>query len=187
MSIYKGNQKQGTIYKGSTKIGKVYKGSSLVYQSEPSLPLYGCYRTISGNNYYAYLIGLYSTSGAFSYFPFIMTLTTMTGTLGASGSKITRLDTPGSSTGSITLEQPYYKTITLNNLKVYVYGLGGSSGLTTYILEKSTLGSYVIYNPYQDRSKLYPSSVTSTKIVYEGTNFTRDSTRDAVWRPSGVS
>lgn len=178
MSIYKGSSKIGKVYKGSTKIGKVYKGNTLIYQSEPSLPLYAF--TQNGQTYNAYLIGLYSTSGLFASLPLPATLKEITGTLGSSGSKVKIEVVEGQ-----PIQNTYYKTVTLNNVKVYVYGTTSSSSI--FVLEKSVIGSYVLQSIMQPTNKTNPSSVTSTKLIWEGTTYNRNSSGDRTWRPSAIS
>lgn len=173
MPIYKGSVKQKDSYIGSTKIGKVYKGSQLVYQSGPSAKMYG----LTGSmGFDAYLVGSYSMSGIIVNYPIPTEITKITGTLGASDSKVYFMDR------GVEASYPYLKTTTVNNIKYYDYGKsGGMSGLV--VMEKSKAGSYMLLTL---SNSFKPSSVNSTTVVGGGYTFTRNAANDKTWSLTGV-
>jgi hypothetical protein len=180
MTIYFGNKKIGKLNFGGISIGEVYKGNQLVYQSGPSLKLYGITTTVSGYTFPSYLVGSYSTSGLIAFTAGGKTITRIYGNLGQSGSVVYCDDGMGN-----TLSQIYYRTSTINGLKIYEYGEGGSNfNLNPFwVLEGSKVGSTFIMAMSNCHN---PSSVTSTTVVGGGYTYTRDSSRDATWSLSGI-
>lgn len=196
--IYKGSQKEGKVYIGGTKIGKVYKGSSLVYQSQKSLRLYG-YGNVSDTSIY-YLIGGTTTSNPYlamvnSSEPGIagkVTITSITGTLGQSGSSATVTFYSGSSSYNSTGK--YSATYNINNVILYRYLVDNSS--ITYrvfwVMEGSTVGSYALYTRWINVNYGFgfPSSVGSDTFTYYWekyqTSGTRNSSLDKTWTINGV-
>lgn len=176
MPIYKGSVKQKDIYIGSTKIGKVYKGSKLVFQSGPSAKMYGLTGSMGNQTFDAYLVGSYSMSGIIVCIPSPTAITKITGTLGASGSKVYFIDR------DVETSYPYLKTTTVNNIKYYDYGKsGGMSGLV--VMEKSKAGSYMLLTLF---NSFKPSSVNSTTVVGGGYTYTRNAANDKTWSLTGV-
>lgn len=193
MSINIGNSKIGKIYAGSTEIAKVYHGSTLVWESGPSLKLYGMtYESGGSTPFNGYLIGSWSTSGIFIAGPFGVnstntTITAISGTLGSNGSKISVQygDELGAS------DVPYVRTYTVNNVKIYLYesSIGGVTvNSHICVMEKSKVGSAVLSSSTLGTGTVTgnPSSVTSTTCVCSGTTCTKDSSIDATWYLSGV-
>lgn len=177
MPIYKGSVKQKDIYIGSTKIGKVYKGSQLVYQSGPSANMYGLTYSMGGQTLDAYLVGSYSMSGIIVCSPSPTAITKITGTLGASDSKVYFIDPSNRET-----YYPYLKTTTVNNIEYYDYGTsGGLMGMV--VMEKSKAGSYML-SVFANSFK--PSSVDSTTVVGGGYTFTRKAANDKTWSLTGM-
>ena len=183
MTIYFGNKKIGKLNFGGISIGEVYKGNQLVYQSGPSLKLYGITTTIGGYPYDSYLVGSYSTSGFIAASPSIpCEITNIYGTLGQSGSVVYY--------NSPLLGQEdsyrYYKTSTINGLKIYEYGEVGNNFnfYSLWVLEGSKVGSYLLLSG----SNCYnPNSVTNSTVDGGGAyQYTRDSSRDATWSLSGI-
>lgn len=177
MTVYVGSSKIGKISNGSTSIGKVYKGSELVFQSGPSANMYGLTFSMNNQTFDAYLVGSYSTSGIIVCIPSPTAITKITGTLGASGSKVYFMDYSNTET-----YYPYLKTTTVNNIKYYDYGnSGGMMGIV--VMEKSKAGSYmlsIISNSFK------PSSVNSTTVVGGGYTFTRKAANDKTWSLTGM-
>lgn len=184
MSINIGNSKIGKIYVGSTAIGKVYKGSELMWESGPSLKLYGASYNWNGNTAYTYVAGSWSTSGLIMKSVAGSEIASITGTLGSSGSKITVNITSGENTW--IYNATYSKTNTVNGIKVYLYS-DNDSYFTHYfsVMEGSKVGSYALWTMLQGEP-VKPSSATSTTLVANGTTYTRDSSRDATWYLTGV-
>ena len=178
MTIYKGSQKEGKVYKGGTKIGKVYKGSQLVYQSTKKIQLYA-YGDSRGQIY----LGGYNTTYGFvtnSNASSTDTLNSITGTLGASGSKIKVISSLG-----YTAEYTYEQTLTYNGIKVFCYYM--SSANRTYVLEGSipgstTLNNFVIYG----NADVHPTAVTSNTMTTNSTTLNRYSPADKIWTINGV-
>lgn len=170
MTIYVGNSKIGKVNNGSTSIGKVYKGSELVYQkitgaqlyltSEPTTDKYGTMMTglLGGWNKNAWVVVCASS-------PY--KILSISGTLGASGSKITTSDT------SLC---PYVKTYTLNGKTYYGYLSTGGYMDTCVMAEKgSVAGNYCMEwlgnSGNSSEPLIHPSSVTSesyTATIYPG-------------------
>jgi hypothetical protein len=165
--IYKGSQKQGKVYKGGIKIGEIYKGSQLVYQS--GLKLYVAnYSTSSYNGITYYIVnGLldsWSTSGYVfectykqiqnNITTFLRdTITSITGTLGSSGSNITIANSSPLS---------YTKTLIMSGKRVYLYD-------RTYVLDGSIVGNYAMSNQagiFSMNMPEHPTSVTSNQYTF---------------------
>ena len=181
MSINIGNSKIGKIYVGSTAIGKVYKGSELVWES--GLRLYG-YKddelllNIGGIGTSYPVIYFYSQT-SFTYSKF----TAISGTLGASGSKIT-----------IDGDQYTYKnSVNVNGTTIYIYVYSDSSSwLTIYswawVLKGTTTNqSKVIVQLLGkgDGSDIpYPYSANSTELKYFSSSdgAPRYSAADTTWK-----
>lgn len=182
MSINIGNNKIGKIYIGSTAIGKVYKGSELMWESGPSLKLYGTTFTWNGNQINGYLIGSWSTSGVLMLSRGTMDITSISGTLGASGSKISGKD---NDTDLGFVDAVYNKTFTVNGVKVYLY-YKYRNILSDYVLvmEKSKVGSIVLWTLIGTVTN--PTSVTTTTATGGGFTHTKDTSGDATWYLSGV-
>lgn len=154
MSIYFGNNKIGKIYVGDTSIGKVYKGSELVYQKSAGLKLY-CYNdnNVSAyQNVYAkyYVIGGQTTSNPWIGFMVssdyselgTAKITSITGNLGASGSKI-KIENDSN-------DYSYIESTTVNNIALYIYRWidSSTSWLPTtiyiYVMQNSTVNSIAL-------------------------------------------
>lgn len=191
MSINIGNSKIGKIYVGSTAIGKVYKGSELMWESGPSLKLYGMSYESGGNIVHGYLIGSWSTSavylaGTFGSAGTNATITSISGTLGVNGSKI---NIQVGETGGVDI--PYVRTYTTNGVKIYLYetSVGGfTMNDHVCVMEKSKVGSTALWATTFGTGTVTgnPSSVTSTTCVCAGTTCNRDSSTDATWYLTGV-
>ena len=182
MSINIGNSKIGKIYVGSTAIGKVYKGSELMWESGPSLKLYGTTFNYAGNQINGYLIGSWSTSGVLMPSRGTLSITSISGTLGASGSKISG---KYSSSDLGFVDAVYNKTFTVNGIKVYLY-YKYASLLDDYalVMEKSKVGSIALDAFINLVTN--PTSVTTTTAVGGGITYTKDSSGDATWYLTGV-
>lgn len=182
MSINIGNNKIGKIYIGSTAIGKVYKGSELMWESGPSLKLYGTTYTWGGTQSDGYLVGSWSTSGVLMSSRLTTTITSMSGTLGASGSKISG-KVNDSDLGFVDVV--YNKTFTVNGVKVYLYYKYGSI-LSDYVLvmEKSKIGSICLWTLFGLVTN--PTSVTTTTATGDGVTHTKDTSGNATWYLTGV-
>ena len=184
MPIYVGSTKIGKVYVGSTAIGKVYKGSELVWESGPSLRLYGSSYNWSGNTVYSYVAGSWSTSGLVMKSVGSDKITAITGTLGTNGSSIRVETVYGDYT--FVYNATYNKTNTVNGINVYLY-IDNSSYFTTYfsVMEGSKVDSTILSTSMQGEP-VKPSSATSTTLVAGGTTYTRDTSRDATWYLTGV-
>lgn len=184
MSINIGNSKIGKIYVGSTAIGKVYKGNELMWESGPSLKLYGSSYNWSGNTAYSYVAGSWSTSGLVMKTVANAKITAVTGTLGANGSSIRVEIVYGDYT--FVYNATYNKTNTVNGINLYLY-IDNSSYFTTYfsVMEGSKVGSTVLWTSLGGEP-VKPSSATSTTLVAGGATYTRDTSRDATWYLTGV-
>lgn len=176
--IYKGNQKEGKVYKGGTKIGKIYKGNQLIYQSQPSLPEWGF------NNYS--VIGEYSLNGlvkANNQNYSNIYLSTISGTLGQSGSQIT---TSYSNMGTLT----YYNTYNFNGIIVYSYRKHAGSGTTyyiAYVLSNSVIGSLLQGCRYSKTNATeHPNSINDSTLTYKNTTHNRNSSQDCFWTINGL-
>ena len=195
--IYKGSQKEGKVYKGGTKIGKIYKGSQLVYQSQKSLRLYG-YGNVSDTSIY-YLIGGTTTSNPYLAMvnpsePGIAgkaTITSITGTLGQSGSSATVIFYSGSS--SFNSIGTYSATYNINNVILYRYLVDGTVTYRVFwVMEGSTVGSYALYTRWININSGFgfPSSVGSDTFTYywsgNQTSGIRNSSLDKTWTINGV-
>lgn len=180
MTIYFGNKKIGKLNFGGISIGEVYKGNQLVYQSGPSLKLYGLTTTVSGYTYPSYLVGSYSTSGLIAFAGGAKVITRIYGNLGQTGSVVYYTDSMGNEASHI-----YYKTSTINGLKIYEYGEVGSNFnfSSLWVLEGSKVGSTFILAMSNCHN---PTSVTSSTVVGGGYTYTRDATKDATWSLSGI-
>lgn len=182
MPIYIGNKRIKDIYFGSTKIGKVYKGSTLVYESGPSLKLYGTTFNYAGNQLNGYLIGSWSTSGVLMPSRGTMAITSISGTLGTSGSKISA---KYSDSELGVNDAVYNKTFTVNGIKVYLYYKSGSL-LDDYalVIEKSKVGSIALDTFIN--SVTNPTSVTTTTATGGGITYTKNASGDATWYLTGI-
>ena len=172
MTIYFGNKKIGKLNFGGISIGEVYKGNQLVYQSGPSLKLYGLIHTLDNANLPSYLVGSYSTSGKVTTTSMLELLSYIEGSLGQSGSVIGIRG---------TLRFSYADTSIINGIKVYRYN---ADFVDVLVMDGSTVGSYVLGGI----GWFTPTSVTNTTVVLPagwGT-CTRDATRDATWTLSGI-
>ncbi|MBR1600973.1 MAG: hypothetical protein IJ677_05275 [Alphaproteobacteria bacterium] len=200
MSIYFGSNKIGKIYVGDTSIGKVYHGSELVYQKAAGLKLY-CYydnNVSAGQNMYTkfYVIGgqttnnpwmLFFTSSNYSELGTAV-ITTITGNLGASGSKI--------KINNETQEYTYVSSTIINNITIFLYGYTSSSwGLTSstniYVMQNSTLNSVVLKEDMKNGDITYPASIDDTqfKLWPSSNNYAygyRYSTGDKTWTINGL-
>lgn len=172
MTIYFGNKKIGKLNFGGISIGEVYKGNQLVYQSGPSLKLYGITNIINNVNTPSYLVGSYSTSGKATMAPIPYLLTYIEGSLGQSGSVIST---------DATSRYAYENTSIINGIKVYNYR---ADFMNVLVMEGSTVGSCVLGGI----GWFTPTSVTNTTVVLPDGwgNCTRDATRDATWTLSGI-
>ena len=181
MTVYVGSSKIGKINNGSTAIGKVYNGSSLVFQSGPSLKLYGMTFQMNNQTFDAYLVGSWSTSGLISTLGNGRPIRKITGTLGQSGSKV--YYSVGDDTDEIY--DTYYKTTTLDGLKIYEYGEVGNNFnfFSLWVLEGSKVGSIALLSMSNCHK---PSSVNSTTCVGGGYTYTRKASTDATWSLTGV-
>ena len=170
MSIYFGNNKIGKIYVGGTSIGKVYKGSELVYQKITGAQLYLTSEPTTDKNgtMLSGLLGGWNTSAwvvvcASSPYKII----SISGTLGASGSKITTSDT------SLC---PYVKTYTINGKTYYAYvSTGGYVDICVMAEKGSVAGNYCMEwlgnSGNSNNPLIHPSSVTAnsyTATIYPG-------------------
>lgn len=182
MSINIGNSKIGKIYVGSTAIGKVYQGNTLIWESGPSLKLYGAYHSGSSTTVWSYVIGSWSTSGlVIRSQSKSRKITSITGVLGTSGSKIS------ASGGGTTTDATFNKAITINGIKVYLYFKANSGGVIDdwlCVMEGSVVGSTVLVNYGAEPTK--PTSVTSTTVTDAYVAYTKDSSTDATWYLTGV-
>lgn len=200
MSIYFGSNKIGKIYVGGTSIGKVYKGSELVYQKSAGLKLY-CYydnRASAAQNLYVkfYVIGGQTTSNPWMEFLVssnyselgTAVLTSITGNLGASGSKI-RID-------NASQEYTYVSSTTVNNITIFLYAYTSSSwGITTstniYVMQNSTLNSVALKEDMKNGGITYPDSINDSqfKLWPSSGNHAygyRYSTGDKTWTLNGL-
>ena len=203
MSIYFGNNKIGKIYVGGTSIGKVYKGSELVYQKSAGLKLY-CYNdnnTSASQNFYAkyYIIGGQTTSNPWmgsavssSYSELgSAKITSITGNLGASGSKI-KVENESN-------EHTYLENMTVNNITIYVYRWIESTTswipATTYIyvMQNSTVNSIALRENtnLSGTAVKYPASIDNSqfKLWPSSNNYAygyRYSTGDRTWTLNGL-
>ena len=186
MSIYFGNTKIGKIFFGSTEIGKVYHGNTLVFENNKRLPLYGY------DSYY--ILGSNSTSGIVVG-DTLDTISAITGTLGASGSKVRVSDSvePDFNDKDFT----FYKSITYNNVKVYIYAefiLSGRSARCLYVIEDARVGSkcceFLCNTGYPDNpNNIYysPSAVTSTSMTCRFGTFNRKASKDTNYTRKGYA
>ena len=124
---------------------------------------------------YYYLIGDYSTSGllAKGYTSNLCNITSINGTLGASGSSLGIIDSFGR-TGTCS----YSATVTVNNIKVYKYVL---SSTTYLVLEDSVVGSLVFV---QDSYSTLV--VNENNIVLNGQTYSKDTSYEKLWTPEGL-
>lgn len=181
MTIHIGSTKIGKINVGSSAIGKVYNGSSIVFQSGPSLKLYGMTFQMNNQTFDAYLVGSWSTSGLIASVAMGRPITKITGTLGQSGSRVYyRL--------SDEYDEDYfnyYKTTTYNGLKIYEYGEVGNNFnfFSLWVMEGSKVGSTFLLAMSNCHN---PSSVNSTTCVGGGYTYTRKAANDATWSLTGV-
>lgn len=168
MSIYYGNTEIEKVYIGSIKIGQVYKGSTLVYESAKKLPVFG----YADNRC---LLGSNSTSGV-AVEGVVDVITSITGTLGQSGSKVT---ISSASDYINEHEFTYYDTLTFNGVKLYIYVmfiLEGRAFNAAYIIEDAKVGSksmhwqgMTFYPDDPSHIQYYPNSVTATEMRYLNT------------------
>ena len=177
MTSYVGNNKIDKIFAGNVEIGKVYLGNELIYQSGPSLMLYGMTFPFYGETEDAYLIGEWSTNGIIVW-PMLCTITNITGTLGESGSTISYKLTEQASTST----QSYNSTIEVAGVKIYKY-INSNDLVAALVLEKSVVGSTFIASVGGGG---YPTSVTSTTVIGGGYTYTKDSSLDATWYTNGI-
>lgn len=189
MSIYIGSSKIGKIYVGSTAIGKVYKGSELVWES--GLKLYA-YKLTSGD-----ITALYvNVGGIGTNYPVAILwfqnnasprvtynkFTAISGTLGASNSKIT-ID------GN---QHTYKKSVTVNGITIYIYTYEvPSQFFTTYnwawVLKGTTVNQSKVLLSVEstDATSIpYPYSANSSqlKITSDATAAPRYSAADTTWK-----
>lgn len=177
MSIYFGSNKIGKIYIGGTSIGKVYHGSELVYQKSAGVRLYGF--KLNDASGYMYLMGEYSTNGltclSFENLRSSnkLLIKTVTGTIGASGSKI---DIYASENGNVTSGFTYKNTINNYGVTLYVYSVS-NGWFEDYIavISGSTINSPVIYSfgGFANPTALSATSMTSNTVTV-----TRDASLD---------
>ena len=177
MSIFSGSSKIGKIYMGETSIGKVYKGSELVWQKAAGVRLYGF--KLNDNSGYVYLMGEYSTNGltclSFENLRSSnkLLIKTVTGTIGASGSKI---DIYASENGNVTSGLTYKYTLNKFGVVLYVYSVrSGWFEDFIAVLQGSTINSPVIYSLGDFQN---PSAVTSTSVTANNVTAIRDATLD---------
>ena len=165
MPITANNKIIGDVYFSSTKIGEIYKGNTLIYESvqdtSTPIPMY------TYNNGYTnvYVIGNQNTSGLLVYTgSYILTkIKTITGTLGASGSKITVKDF------SVTFT--YSQTFNFNgiNLCLYTYNY-----YTVFVRSDSSINSQVLRYAYTGEITLHPYKCDSTKLYPREEDYTYD-------------
>lgn len=200
MSINFGSNKISKIYVGGTSIGKVYHGSELVYQKSAGLKLY-CYydNNVSAyQNVYMkfYVIGGQTTSNPWMEFfassnysePGTAIITAITGTLGASGSKI-KIDNEAQ-------EYTYVSSTTVNNIKIYLYSCTDSSSWLTlytniYVMQNSTINSVALKEEWKSDYITYPDSIDNSQFKLwpsSGNNAYgyRYSTGDKTWTINGL-
>lgn len=182
MSINIGNNNIGEIYVGSSVIGEIYKGSELVYKSGPSLKLYGTTFDLNENQANGYLVGSWSTEGVLMPSRVQMIITSISGTLGASGSKISAETDDSSLT---IINAVYDKTFTINGINVYLYYKYGNI-LSDYalVMENSEVESIILYSIRYSATN--PSSVTTTTATGGGFTHTKDASGDATWYLNGI-
>lgn len=185
MAVYYGNKKIDRIYVGGTQIGKVYYGSTQVFDNSRTLPAYGYENR--------YLVGNNSTSG-FIIYPSLSTLSAISGTLGTSGSKVTITN---STIPDGNDEYSYYKTITLNGVKVHLYAIIPANMhlfIMQYVIEDAKIGSkcgqfqgYTDYPNNPTECLYYPASVGSNSFSYVsgGTAWARVAANDTNYTRNG--
>ena len=203
MSINFGSNKIGKIYVGDTSIGKVYLGSELVYQKAAGLKLY-CYNdnnTSASQNFYVkyYIIGGQTTSNPWMGFAVSSSyselgtakITSITGNLGASGSKI--------KVENESIEYTYLENTTVNNIAIYVYRWIDSSTswlpstFYLYVMQNSTINSIALKETtnLSGTAVKYPASIDNSqfKLWPSSNNYAygyRYSTGDKTWTINGL-
>ena len=112
-----------------------------------------------------------------------MGITSISGTLGTSGSKISAKFS-GSELG---VDDAVYnnKTFTVNGIKVYLYRKSDAY-IDNYVLviEKSKVGSIALSTFIN--SVTNPTSVTTTTATGGGITYTKDASGDATWYLTGI-
>lgn len=177
MTVYYGNTKIGNIYYGGTKVNKVYYGNTLVYSSGLSIWKF----TYASNNS-AYLIGDYSTSGVVEImFLAGAKIESITGTLGAAGSKIKPVNDTTYS---------YYKTYQLQGLTVYEYTLASTyGGYSCLVYKDSKVGDTGLASYWPNASNTITSVSGNTMVFKVGGSTSYTATRDtsylAKWTTEG--
>ena len=194
MPIYVGNSKIDKIYVGNTSIGKVYKGSELIWEN--GIRCY-CYRYLPSNSSSEIVLVI---GGIGTSYPYISTsssssvqtkyttgkITSITGTLGNTGSKIKTTLFPYDD-----YEYTYVKEITVNGHIIYIYGkvfseTAGARG-QIWVLKGSSVNSQVLLAT-RNLSSLetinYPYSISSSsmKKTSSGSTFDRLSSADILWK-----
>lgn len=195
MTIYKGSQKQGTIYKGSTKIGRIYKGSQLVYQS--AFKLYCITKTSDGTTVYSYVLGELKVGSPVAHFstsnqPNSEKIKSISGSLGASGSKITSVS---------NYVTRYLRAFNLSGKNIYLYipKDAGGSGIQMsdmYVFQNSKVNSVTLLSisaSISDGNNYYRvKSISGNNIVVSNADssytvtMTRNSAYDKFWNENGV-
>lgn len=194
MPIYIGGNKIKDIYLGSTKIGKVYKGSTLVYES--GLNCYA-YRYVSGSSSSEMVLIIGGIGTGYPYISIASTssvqtkyttgkITSITGTLGSSNSKIKTTYFPNND-----YEYSYVDQITVNGHIIYIYGKVlseiVSSRAQIWVLKGSTVNSQVLLATKQltaldTINYPYSANSNSMKETSGGNTFERLSSADILWR-----
>ena len=177
MTVYKGSQKEGKIYNGGTKIGKVYKGSQLVYQKSVGLKLY-CYNAQQTLYFKYYVIGGQTTSNPWMGFTVSSSyselgtakITSITGNLGASGSKI-KIENDSN-------DYSYIDSTTVNNIALYIYHWTDSAAwlathIYIYVMQNSTVNSIALKED---------ANLTGTVVKYPASI---DNSQFKLWASSG--
>lgn len=182
MPIYYGGNKISEVYKDGASIKEVYNGSDLVFKKNTGIQCF-----FGSKDWISYVLGEYKVgSYVIAMYPstdgFSSQISSITGTLGKSGSKVTA--NYKNYNNSVTSEAvPYLDTIVVCGKNFHRYGVDNYYTQTCFLVEDgSVVGNYVLYSSRWSKDTVYSVSSNSFTCNYNtGLSFTRNASKDIFW------